>query len=95
MIGFSSSISSPKFHLDTEVTEINGPAASVNNIFRINLVSTVPKEYSKAWLGPPIKMTLPSFSGRTEYNPTLLKYSCQVECRKEIFGGQGAGCAAT
>lgn len=92
MIGFSSSISSPKFHLDTEVTEINGPAASVNNIFRINLVSTVPKEYSKAWLGPPIKMTLPSFSGRTEYNPTLLKYSCQVECRVrvvqplEIFG---------
>ncbi|XP_052108057.1 protein NEOXANTHIN-DEFICIENT 1 isoform X2 [Arachis duranensis] len=32
-------------------------------------------------MGPPIKMSLPSFSGGTEYNPNLLKYSCRIECR--------------
>ncbi|MED6118183.1 hypothetical protein PIB30_000161 [Stylosanthes scabra] len=34
-----------------------------------------------SWMGPPIKMSLPSFSGGTEYNPNLLKYSCRIECR--------------
>eukprot|EP00268_Persea_americana_P017531 TRINITY_DN1845_c1_g1_i7.p1 TRINITY_DN1845_c1_g1~~TRINITY_DN1845_c1_g1_i7.p1 ORF type:complete len:154 (+),score=15.92 TRINITY_DN1845_c1_g1_i7:1248-1709(+) len=33
------------------------------------------------WFGPAIKMSLPSFSGHTEYNPHLLKYSCGIECR--------------
>ncbi|XP_042454275.1 protein NEOXANTHIN-DEFICIENT 1-like [Zingiber officinale] len=34
-----------------------------------------------SWMGPKIKISLPSFSGQTVYNPNLLKYSCQVECR--------------
>lgn len=33
------------------------------------------------WMGPAIKMSLPSFSGHTEYNPQILKYSCQIDCR--------------
>ncbi|EMS65025.1 hypothetical protein TRIUR3_32579 [Triticum urartu] len=33
------------------------------------------------WMGPAIKMSLPSFSGQTEDHPELLKYSCKVECR--------------
>ncbi|CAA0843418.1 Unknown protein [Striga hermonthica] len=32
-------------------------------------------------MGPAVKLSLPSFSGRTEFNPNLLKYSCQIECR--------------
>ncbi|KAL6641269.1 hypothetical protein ACP70R_019450 [Stipagrostis hirtigluma subsp. patula] len=33
------------------------------------------------WMGPAIRMSLPSFSGQTEDHPDLLKYSCQLECR--------------
>ncbi|XP_078176526.1 protein NEOXANTHIN-DEFICIENT 1-like [Carex rostrata] len=29
---------------------------------------------------PKIRMSLPSFSGRTEDYPHLLKYSCDIEC---------------
>lgn len=62
---------------------------------------------AERWMGPAVKMSLPSFryslvfwssilgrlqtinvflafaicSGCTEYNPHLLKYSCQIECR--------------
>lgn len=43
---------------------------------------TVPKsERDNQWMGPRIKMLLPSFSGQTIHNPHLLKYSCQIECR--------------
>ncbi|XP_071926892.1 protein NEOXANTHIN-DEFICIENT 1-like isoform X6 [Coffea arabica] len=36
---------------------------------------------SSGWMGPLVKLSLPSFSGRTKYNRHLLKYSCQIECR--------------
>ncbi|KAG1368261.1 putative protein NEOXANTHIN-DEFICIENT 1 [Cocos nucifera] len=46
------------------------------------LVMAVPKsKTSEKWMGPMIRMSLPSFSGQTEHNPQLLKYSCQIECR--------------
>ncbi|CAL9041431.1 unnamed protein product [Musa banksii] len=32
-------------------------------------------------MGPQIRISLPSFSGHTIYNPRLLKYSCQIDCR--------------
>ncbi|XP_064981399.1 protein NEOXANTHIN-DEFICIENT 1-like isoform X2 [Musa acuminata AAA Group] len=32
-------------------------------------------------MGPQIRISLPSFSGQTIYNPRLLKYSCQIDCR--------------
>ncbi|XP_056687006.1 protein NEOXANTHIN-DEFICIENT 1 isoform X2 [Spinacia oleracea] len=79
MIGLGPAKPSSRFHLDTQVTQITSP---VN--FSINLLSSVPEKNSKGWLGPVINMSLPSFSGRTEYNPNLLKYSCQIECRVRV-----------
>ncbi|KAL6957490.1 Protein NEOXANTHIN-DEFICIENT 1, variant 2 [Sarracenia purpurea var. burkii] len=74
----------PKNGLDIQVTEIKGPSAT--DICTINLEAAasgkaVPVQTSNKLIGPVIKMSLPSFSGRTEYNPHLLKYSCQIECR--------------
>ncbi|XP_049933985.1 protein NEOXANTHIN-DEFICIENT 1 isoform X2 [Nymphaea colorata] len=37
-------------------------------------------ETNKSWMGPHIRMSLPSFSGNTDDNPHLLKYSCQISC---------------
>ncbi|CAI7799292.1 unnamed protein product, partial [Closterium sp. NIES-53] len=34
---------------------------------------------------PSIKMSLPSFSGRTEAQPALLKYSCDLSCRVSLM----------
>lgn len=36
---------------------------------------------SAGWPGPLIKMSLPSFSGKTVLQPDLLKYSCRLNCR--------------
>ncbi|XP_020965009.1 protein NEOXANTHIN-DEFICIENT 1 isoform X3 [Arachis ipaensis] len=44
-------------------------------------ISLTSADGTNSWMGPPIKMSLPSFSGGTEYNPNLLKYSCRIECR--------------
>ncbi|XP_024395211.1 protein NEOXANTHIN-DEFICIENT 1 isoform X2 [Physcomitrium patens] len=35
----------------------------------------------KGWVGPLMKMSLPSFSGKTKKQPDLLKYSCRLNCR--------------
>lgn len=78
-IGIHTASYSPKSGIDIQVTEIDGPAAT--GICNIALTSTVPKLNWDEWMGPLIKMSLPSFSGRTEYNPHLLKYSCQIQCR--------------
>ncbi|KAL6493081.1 Protein NEOXANTHIN-DEFICIENT 1 [Orobanche gracilis] len=44
-------------------------------------MATAPQNGSKDWMGPVVRLSLPSFSGRTEYISDLLKYSCQIECR--------------
>ncbi|KAA0044509.1 hypothetical protein IC582_017342 [Cucumis melo] len=59
-----------------QVTEVKGPTSI--DVCNINLSFSVP--FSK-WMGPAIKMSLPSYSGHTEYSPELLKYSCQIQCR--------------
>ncbi|XP_054806550.1 protein NEOXANTHIN-DEFICIENT 1 isoform X2 [Prosopis cineraria] len=64
---------------DVQVTEIKGP-----DLCDISLASAVPALNVKQWMGPTIRMSLPSFSGGTEYNPNLLKYSCQIECRLRV-----------
>ncbi|EXB81212.1 hypothetical protein L484_013153 [Morus notabilis] len=46
-----------------------------------NLTSLVPAFSLDKWMGPSIKMSLPSFSGRTQHTPDLLKYSCKIQCR--------------
>ncbi|KAM0943845.1 putative protein NEOXANTHIN-DEFICIENT 1 [Dioscorea sansibarensis] len=48
----------------------------------MSLVMVVPKSKpSGEWMGPLIRMSLPSFSGQTLHSPHLLKYSCQIQCR--------------
>ncbi|XP_059634012.1 protein NEOXANTHIN-DEFICIENT 1 isoform X3 [Cornus florida] len=79
MIGLGSTVSSPKNCKNVQVSEIKGPVAT--DICAINLGIAVPEQNPNKFLGPVIKMSLPSFSGRTEYNSNLLKYSCQIECR--------------
>ncbi|GAQ77960.1 hypothetical protein KFL_000060250 [Klebsormidium nitens] len=42
---------------------------------------TLPRDRRKgAWAGPRIKMYLPSFSGKTDLQPDMLKYSCELRC---------------
>ncbi|XP_057530124.1 protein NEOXANTHIN-DEFICIENT 1 [Amaranthus tricolor] len=84
MIGFGPATAGLRFRMDTQVTKITVPTP-VTEEFSINLLSPAPEENSKMWLGPRIKLSLPSFSGRTEYNPNLLKYSCQMECRVRVI----------
>ncbi|KAJ7010155.1 protein NEOXANTHIN-DEFICIENT 1-like isoform X1 [Populus alba x Populus x berolinensis] len=79
MIGLGTASSSTKDCMDVLVTETNGPSAT--DICNIKLTTSVPGVKFDKWKGPAIKMSLPSFSGRTEYNPNLLKYSCSIECR--------------
>ncbi|KAK9741252.1 hypothetical protein RND81_03G092500 [Saponaria officinalis] len=79
-IGSSRSVPSAKFDSETKVTELS----SAEEIFSISLLNSLPKDNSKALLGPHIKMSLPSFSGRTQYHASLVKYSCQMECRVRI-----------
>ncbi|XP_074295727.1 protein NEOXANTHIN-DEFICIENT 1 isoform X2 [Silene latifolia] len=82
--GVCSTMPDPKVFLETQVAELDA-SASTEEIFNINLLSSLPQENSKkAWLGPHIKMSLPSFSGRTQYHSSLLKYSCQMESRVRI-----------
>ncbi|GAB4828532.1 hypothetical protein Ancab_018191 [Ancistrocladus abbreviatus] len=89
MIGMTSAMFAPTTLTATQVNEINGPAAA--DTFSINLTSavkglstTAAKETPTNWMGPFIRMSLPSFSGRIEDNPSLLKYSCQMKCRVRV-----------
>ncbi|KAI4368535.1 hypothetical protein MLD38_017082 [Melastoma candidum] len=62
-----------------QVSKSEDPAAS--DVFSIGLASMVPTPAVDGWTGPTVKMRLPSFSGLTQHNPNLLRYSCQIECR--------------
>ncbi|GAA0158436.1 hypothetical protein Leryth_017234 [Lithospermum erythrorhizon] len=75
-IGMSDDSYSQKNQMDIHVSEITGqkPMDLCN-------ISLAPVTNSHQWMGPLIKLSLPSFSGRTKYNPHLMKYSCQIECR--------------
>ncbi|RDY04614.1 Protein NEOXANTHIN-DEFICIENT 1, partial [Mucuna pruriens] len=79
MIGMNAIFYNPRNHLDVQVTEINCP--DLANAFHINLTGTESTLSFDHWMGPTIKISLPSFSGRTQYNPDLLRYACQIECR--------------
>ncbi|CAL0314752.1 unnamed protein product [Lupinus luteus] len=77
MIGINDMFFNPKDHMNVQVTKVKclDQADSCN----ISLTSAAVPALS--WMGPAIKMSLPSFSGGTVYNPNLLKYSCKIECR--------------
>ncbi|KAK1552907.1 hypothetical protein Q3G72_025473 [Acer saccharum] len=82
MIGLGTTLYPPKDFTDIQVSEMQGPAAT--DICNIALTTAVPALKSDKWMGPTIKMSLPSFSGHTEYIPNLLKYSCHMECRVRV-----------
>lgn len=67
--------------MEIQVSETKDAAAA--DFCNINLTTgdALSELNSGKWMGPTIKMSLPSYSGRTEHNPHLLKYSCQIECR--------------
>ncbi|XP_074576882.1 protein NEOXANTHIN-DEFICIENT 1 isoform X1 [Curcuma longa] len=66
----------PKPEEDKEIQVLEMEDTSQISICNISL--PIP---GYSWMGPKIKISLPSFSGQTVYNPNLLKYSCQIECR--------------
>ncbi|KAE8023773.1 hypothetical protein FH972_009437 [Carpinus fangiana] len=78
VIGMGATFSSPRDHMNVQETEIKG--LDTKDTCNIKLTTIGPASNYK-WKGPAIKMSLPSYSGRTEHNPNLLKYSCQIECR--------------
>ncbi|BAT93182.1 hypothetical protein VIGAN_07210600 [Vigna angularis var. angularis] len=84
-IGIGAKFSSPKDPLNVEVTKIKCADAEEACNINISLTSPVPSLSFDHRLGPKIRMSLPSFSGATEYNPNLLKYSCQIECRVQAL----------
>ncbi|XP_064969617.1 protein NEOXANTHIN-DEFICIENT 1-like isoform X1 [Musa acuminata AAA Group] len=67
--------SKPKEHSEIQVLEMED--YSQTSICNISL----PFAAGDRWMGPKIRISLPSFSGQTTHNPQLLKYSCQIECR--------------
>ncbi|PKA46401.1 hypothetical protein AXF42_Ash020292 [Apostasia shenzhenica] len=80
MIGISSNSSSLKDHMKVKISE--NKDSSIMSLCSISLPSLEPNSHGEnKWIGPKIRMSLPSFSGRTIYNSHLLKYSCQLECR--------------
>ncbi|CAL5421018.1 unnamed protein product [Camellia sinensis] len=84
MIGVGTAFNKPMNCLDIQVTEVKGPVATdicTISVGTAALAKAVPEPNLNKLTGPVIKMSLPSFSGHTEYNPHLLKYSCQIECR--------------
>ncbi|XP_022956122.1 protein NEOXANTHIN-DEFICIENT 1 [Cucurbita moschata] len=72
----SSDFCNQKNQEHVQVTEVKNPTSI--DVCNINLSISDP--LSK-WMGPAIRMSLPSYSGHTENTPELLKYSCQIQCR--------------
>ncbi|PIA26091.1 hypothetical protein AQUCO_10000033v1 [Aquilegia coerulea] len=79
-VGVGSFVRSTIKHLDIQVSEIKDSSEAEFCSMRLP-TSVSQSTLGKSWMGPLVKMSLPSFSGKTEYNPQLLKYSCQIECR--------------
>ncbi|XVE66107.1 hypothetical protein DITRI_Ditri08aG0054300 [Diplodiscus trichospermus] len=79
----SSDICNIKFITDGEVMLL---IVLISSVFRLIFLeqrgfTKVTRPKFNKWMGPLITMSLPSFSGQTEYNPNLLKYSCRIACR--------------
>ncbi|XVF02143.1 hypothetical protein REPUB_Repub04eG0150500 [Reevesia pubescens] len=79
MIGVGTTIRHSKDCMDVQVTEVVDSASS--DICNIKFTTDVATSKLNKWMGPSITMSLPSFSGQTEHNPNLLKYSCRLACR--------------
>ncbi|KAK3152967.1 hypothetical protein QOZ80_2BG0165950 [Eleusine coracana subsp. coracana] len=78
VLGVGSTISEQPKGREIEISETKG--SSTMHLCNISLPLSGSHKHHK-WMGPAIRMSLPSFSGQTEDHPDLLKYSCQMECR--------------
>lgn len=78
MIGITSG--SRKEHTEVRISEVN--ESNIMSLCSISIPYVDPKLHNdEKWMGPKVRMSLPSFSGLTIHNPLLLKYNCQIECR--------------
>ncbi|CAF2045110.1 BnaA09g27550D [Brassica napus] len=73
------SLSHPEDMVEVKVSEVDSAASA--DICSIKFRSDEMEKKLGNWMGPAIKMSLPSFSGNTKYFPNLLKYSCHLQCR--------------
>ncbi|XP_050898041.1 protein NEOXANTHIN-DEFICIENT 1 isoform X2 [Lathyrus oleraceus] len=77
--GFGSALRNSNDQQNVQITKIK--SLDAEDTCNTSLTSPVSSSKFNRWMGPTIRMSLPSFSGGTEFNPNLLKYSCQIECR--------------
>ncbi|KAI5440410.1 protein NEOXANTHIN-DEFICIENT 1 isoform X3 [Lathyrus oleraceus] len=78
--GFGSALRNSNDQQNVQITKIK--SLDAEDTCNTSLTSpAVSSSKFNRWMGPTIRMSLPSFSGGTEFNPNLLKYSCQIECR--------------
>ncbi|CAN7049870.1 unnamed protein product [Brassica rapa subsp. trilocularis] len=77
--GLGTTLSHPEDLMEVKVSEVDSAASA--NICNIQIRSDELETKLGKWMGPAIKMSLPSFSGNTKFNPNLLKYSCHIHCR--------------
>ncbi|WZZ72003.1 hypothetical protein YC2023_083373 [Brassica napus] len=77
--GLGTTLSHPEDLMEVKVSEVDSAASA--NICNIQIRSNESETKLGKWMGPAIKMSLPSFSGNTKFNPNLLKYSCHIHCR--------------
>ncbi|KAG2537195.1 hypothetical protein PVAP13_9NG255200 [Panicum virgatum] len=81
VLGIGSTAPKQENRREIEISETKG--SSTKHLCNISMPLTVTTGSHKhhKWMGPAIRMSLPSFSGQTKDHPDLLKYSCKVECR--------------
>ncbi|KAF0930990.1 hypothetical protein E2562_038555 [Oryza meyeriana var. granulata] len=77
LLGMRSTVSKQGNDREIEISETKG--SSTRHLCNISV--PLNGSHKHKWMGPAIRMSLPSFSGQIEDHPDLLKYSCQVECR--------------
>uniref|UniRef100_A0A1D1XTY1 Isoleucine--tRNA ligase n=2 Tax=Anthurium amnicola TaxID=1678845 RepID=A0A1D1XTY1_9ARAE len=73
----------PKVQTNIEIIEAmdNGAIALCNITLPLTVLES---KQNKKWMGPLVRLSLPSFSGKTMDNPHLLKYACHIECRMSV-----------
>ncbi|CAN6298909.1 unnamed protein product [Urochloa humidicola] len=79
VLGIGSTVPEQENRREIEISETKG--SSTKHLCNISMPLTGSHNMHYKWMGPAIRMSLPSFSGQTKDHPDLLKYSCQVECR--------------
>ncbi|KAF8079958.1 hypothetical protein N665_0988s0003 [Sinapis alba] len=79
--GLGTTLSQPEDLVEVKVSEVDGAACADICSIKVRSDASEMEKKLGSWMGPTIKMSLPSFSGNTKYFPNLLKYSCHLQCR--------------